>query len=244
MLLSMTKTNQLTLLEFDPTGLSSHESYSPFCMKVHRALRVAGLSYQTRATFPAAAKKYNTKGQLPVLMVDDEPVADSTNILNRIELLTGASLSGPNGEVAAEARLWEEMADGALYGYVVASRWADDANWQRTRAAYFGGLPPVVRSIVPNRLRARVVATLVARDIWRGGSHECWSRLSALLDDFERRAPETGFFLGDTLTRADIALFAQLHSFRTDLTPVQRDQVAKRKRLSAWLDRVDAVTRS
>ena len=43
---------------------------------------------------------------------------------------------------------------------------------------------------------------------------------------------------------ADIGLFAQLHSLRSALTPWQREQVEARPALRAWLDRVDAATRS
>ncbi len=41
---------------------------------------------------------------------------------------------------------------------------------------------------------------------------------------------------------ADLGIFAQLHSLRTRLTRPQAEALAARTALSAYLDRVDAVT--
>ena len=59
-----------------------------------------------------------------------------------------------------------------------------------------------------------------------------------------RSAAREGYWLGSEITVADIGLFAQLHSLRSALTPWQREQVEARPALRAWLDRVDAATRS
>jgi len=47
-----------------------------------------------------------------------------------------------------------------------------------------------------------------------------------------------GFWLGTSPTRANIALYAQLRSLCTALTPAQRDRVEAQDRL-AWMARVD-----
>jgi glutathione S-transferase len=229
----------LTLLEVADTGLPSIESYSPFCLKVHRALKYAGLPYTRNcAGNPASHRAYNPTGQVPVLLVGGEAVPDSTAILARIiQLVPGRIASSP------EALLWEELADTAFNGFLVAARWADERNWPATRAAYFGSMPAPVRAVVPGLIRRKVVRGLVARDVWRAGPEACWRRFGTLLDPLDARAPEQGFWLPGGLGVADLALFGQLHSLRTPLTPWQAEQVANRKRLSAWLDRVDEATR-
>jgi glutathione S-transferase len=84
-------TPNLVLCETADPGLPGIESYSPFCLKVHRALKVAGLPYERRHGLPASFKRYNPVGQVPVLLVDGEPLADSTDILRRIvQLKRGA----------------------------------------------------------------------------------------------------------------------------------------------------------
>lgn len=229
----------LTLLELADPGLPGFESYSPFCLKVHRALKLAGLPYARRCVDnPAAHRAHSPTGQLPVLLVGEEAVPDSTDILARIGQLAPGRL--PAG---AEALLWEELADTAVNGFLVAARWADGRNWPATRAAYFGGMPPPVRAVVPALLRRKVVRNLVARDVWRSGEPACWRRFGALLDQLDERAPAQGFWLGGPVGVADVALFAQLHSLRTPLTPWQAQQVERRARLTAWLSRVDAATR-
>jgi glutathione S-transferase len=232
-------TPKLVLCELEQPDVAGIESFSPFCLKAHRALKAAGLPYERRhGSRPAAFGNYNPSRQVPVLLVDGEPVADSTEILRRILALRPGALADE-----PEAWLWEELADTALNGFLVAARWADDRNWPRTRDAYFARMPGLIRALVPPRLRKRVIGTLVARDVWRAGADRCWSRFEALLDQLEARAPERGWWCGRSLSVADIALFAQLHSLRTPLTAPQAESLARRKRLSAWLDRVHEETK-
>jgi glutathione S-transferase len=235
------KQPHLVLCELTDPGLPGVESYSPFCLKIHRALRAAGLSYERRhASRPDAFRALNSTGQVPVVLVDGQPVADSTRILHRIDALTGAF----SGTHSAEAWLWEELADTALNAHVVSARWADERNWPLTSAALFAGAPWLVRSVVVPRIRTGVLRGLVARDIMRQGWEACWERYLVLLDELEARAPERGFWLGDTLSVADLGLFGQLHSLRTPLTRSQAQELARRAKLSAYIDRVDAATRA
>jgi glutathione S-transferase len=233
----------LVLCELADPGIPGLESYSPFCLKVHRALRAAGLAYERRlAARPDAHKAHNPTGQVPVLLVDGEPVCDSTPICARIDALTGALSRGLDARGRAEALLWEELADTAVNGFVVAARWADERNWPAVRDAYFGAAPwPVRKAIVP-RIRAGVVRHLEARDVWRAGPEACWARFEALLDQLDARAPAQGFWVGEALSVADVALLGQLHSLRTPLTPSQAAMLAGRARLTAYVDRVDAAT--
>lgn len=238
-------TPALTLCELADAGIPGLESLSPFCLKAHRALRLAGLRYARRhGAQPASHRALNPLAQVPVLLVDDRPVADSTEILRVVDGLSGgALLRGLDPRTRAEAWCWEELGDTALNGFLVAARWADDDNWPAVKAAYFAGMPAPVRAVVPAVLRRNVIRALRARDVWRAGAAACWRRFDALLDDLDARAPAEGFWMGPRVTVADLGLFAQLHGLRTDLTPAQRAVIARRARLSAWLDRVDAATR-
>ena len=174
---------------------------------------------------------------MPVLLVDGEPVADSTEILRRIVALRPGALADRRRGMAVE-----EFADTALNNFVVAARWADEANWPVTRDAYFGRMPSL-----DSRDRAGAAAQarrrhLVARDLWRAGADRCWARFDALLDELDARAPERGWWCGPALSVADVALFGQLHSLRTPLTASQARRWRVVQRLSAWLDRVHEET--
>lgn len=233
------------LIDASPAGL---QSYSPFCLKVNRALIARGLPYQRHHLPRPGAHDLTPMRQVPVLVIGDpksaarEILPDSTAILKRIEILSGEPLVPEDPRARAEAWLYEELADTALNGFLIASRWADDRNWPSVHQTYFGGAPWPVRAIVAPRQRAKVIAGLVARDIWRAGPEACWSRFRHLLDQLDARAPATGFWVSEALSVADLGLFAQLGSLRTDLTPWQRTQLAERQALSRYLDRVDRAT--
>ncbi|WP_158619958.1 glutathione S-transferase family protein [Corallococcus sicarius] len=234
---------RLVLLETGDPGVPGLESHSPFCVKVHRGLKVLGLPYERRYGIPSSFKKYNKAKQVPVLLVADEAVSGSADILRRIQQLAGRTFHGTNDpKLEAEAYIWEEYADTCVNGYVVAARWADKRNWALVRASIFRPVPPPMRPLIAFIFRRKLASGLIARDVLRSGEETCWRRFQEQLDALELRAPAEGFWLG-RLTSADLALFGQFQNLRLPETPWQRDQVASRKRLSAWLDRVDAYTR-
>lgn len=226
--------NQLVLCEVHPPQDEAVETWSPFCLKVHRALRAKGLKYERRfSAMPSDFKEFNPTGQVPVLLADGRAIYDSTQILSEIR-----QWKLPEAAPTAEALLYEELADTALNGFQVAARWADDENWQRLRAVFFGGAPEA--AVAP--VRAGIIESLMARDVWRAGPDRCWSRFSALLSALNERAPSSGYWVGPELSCADFGLFGQLQSFRTSLTPAQANMVQAQPRLVAWLDRVNAAT--
>lgn len=228
----------IVLCEIGQTGIPGLESWSPFCLKAHRALRVAGLDYTSRrGRAPSDFRDLNPSGQVPVLVVDDRPVADSTRILERILAIVPSAF-----DASAEAWLWEDWADRALSGYLVAARWADPKNWPVVRDAYFAGAPWFVRAFIAPAVRRRVIGSLVARDFLRHGDEALWSDFRRILDHLEARAPERGFWLGGALSVADLGLFAQLRSLRTPLTAMQAREIELRPKLVDWIDRVDSAT--
>jgi len=220
------------LCELNDPGISGLESYSPFCLKVHRALRLQDVPYERRhGKMPSEFSHINPLGQVPVLLVDDVPICDSTEILQFL-----------NVEGNGEAKLWEELADTTLNGFLVAARWADDENWPATKSEYFGAMPAPLRAFLPARIRQGIIKNLKARGTWLGGAKACWAHFEKILDALEERAPSEEYWLGDTISVADLGLFAQLHSLRQDITPRQKTSIAARSQLSAYLDRVDHAT--
>ncbi len=234
----------LVLCELGPTGIESAESYSPFCLKVHRALKAARLHYLSlHVANPGELKDLNPAGQAPVLLVDDVPFFDSSRILKKIDELVPARISPTDPKLRAEAALWQALADTTLNGYLVAARWADDRNWRAVKQALFAGMPAVVRAVVVPGIRRKMIARLEARDVTRHGLATTWRNFEELLDSLEVRAPASGFWVGDMLSFADFALYGQLAALRTPLTPWQAAKITERRGLDAYLDRVDHATR-
>lgn len=241
----MATATSLVLHDFPAdTGHDAWESFSPFILEISRALRLAKLPHEKRQVNMMKLKELNPKGQLPVLSIGDENVAESTTILRRIEALAPGSLTaGLDARGQSEAWLWEEFADTALYPYVLTTRWADERGWPVPKRAFFGTLPLPVRAIVAPMVRRKILGALVHRDFLRAGLEACYARMASVLDDLNARAPDDGFWLGSRPSVADLGLFAHLHSMRLPLTDFQAAEIAKRARLSRWLDRVDAATR-
>ncbi len=236
----------LTLHELADAGGHGVPSLSPFCLKVHLALGVLGLPYaRAHGPFPAHWKALDATGQVPVLVIDQTPIGDSTAIVGRLRALAPDALNrGFNAAVEGEALLLEEFADSELNGFLVAARWLDDDNWPRTRAAYFEGMPKPLTLVIPTMARRRVRQSLHARDVWRRGPAVCWQRLETVLDALDARAPDNGFWFGEQVSTGDIAIAAQLKSLQTALTPRQSAAVAQRRRLAAWVDRVVGLART
>lgn len=220
------------LCELPDPQIHGLESLSPFCLKVHRGLKLQKHTYERRfGRSPGSFSALNPRAKVPVLLIGDEVICDSTTILQRLEV-------PGNGE----AMLWEELADTSLAGFLVAARWACESNWPLVKQAYFGAMPAPVHALIPGLLRRKVIKGLELREIWGAGPDECWNRFGQLLDQLNERAPDEGYWMGEEITVADLGLFAQLHSMRTELTAFQSSEIAKRTALSAWLDRVDEGT--
>lgn len=233
---------QLVLCETATPDTATIDSYSPFCLKIHRALRAAGLRYERNMhANPGAFRKLNPAGKVPVLVADGRAIPDSTAILLEIARWTGA-LVPADGELRARAWLWEDYADRAVNGFLVAARWANDANWPRVCEAYFAAMPRLVRRMITPKIRKRVLTTLATRDFTLHGATQLQADFHAMLDHLEALAPTTGYWVSPEITVADVSLFGQLQSFRTGLTPHERSDVEARPRLRAYLDRVDVAT--
>jgi glutathione S-transferase len=234
----------LTLFDFPATtGLDGWESFSPFVLQVSRGIRLTKVPFATTQVNMMKLKDINPLGQLPAVAFGEEKVAGSTRILERLEAMVPGSMTGGlDARGVAEAWLWKEFADTALYPYVLTTRWVDDRGWPVPRERFFAVLPAPLRAFVPGMVRRSMKKKLIERDFTRGGIDACYARMRRVLDSLDARAPDEGFWIGPRATVADLGLFAQLHSLRLPLIPWQAEEVAGRKRLTRYLDRVDAAT--
>ncbi len=236
---------QAIKLELCELGPDAHglESISPFCLKVHRALKFHGLSYERRhAMRPSEHKHLSRTGQVPVLIIDGKPVGDSTAIIEALEDLSSKSLVPADLQQRTEAWFWEDYADQVLGLYVFAARWFDDRNLDALIDEQFRPMPGFLKPWLPKLIRKRILKHMSSMEFIRRGQDDYWRNFREHLDKLEDRAPESGFWVGDALSVADIGLFPILHSLRTQLSQWQMQEIAKRPKLSAWLDRVDAAT--
>lgn len=233
---------ELVLCEFGPDSFGL-ESISPFCLKAHRALKYHQLEYKRlHGMKPGEHKKYDPIGKVPVLLIDGEPVPDSTYILRALESISNKSLLPSDRTLRAEAWILEEYADQTLGPFVMAARWFDDRNWGIFSEEAFRDMPRVLRKILPNRIRKGFMKKNSHFECVSRGMENCWAEFQRHLEYLDELAPEKNYWLGEAITVADIGLFAMLHSLRTKMSEWQMHEISKHNKLSAWLDRVNRVT--
>ncbi len=145
---------------------------SPFCVKVETYLRMAGLPFERveHATMLGAPKK-----KLPYLTDGDRTIPDSGFILDYLKETYGDPLDG-RLSVAERARghALRRMLEESLYWPMVYSRWMEDRNWAVIKPLFFGGLPPVVREVLPVMARRRVRTALWLQGMGRHSRDEVY----------------------------------------------------------------------
>jgi glutathione S-transferase len=116
-------------------------------MKVETYLRMAGLAYECPR---GADVRKSPKGKMPFIEDEGVTVADSAFIIDYLKRKYGDPLDSHLGvseraSVLACQRMFEEN----TYWAVLYFRWIDEAGWRLTREAFFGGMRPPLKWIVP-----------------------------------------------------------------------------------------------
>jgi len=224
-------------------GMNRGTTLSPPCGKVHMALRYKGLDYElVNVSAPHEIKRYNARGRVPVLLVGEERLVDSSDILSALdERYPDPPLDLEDARERARVRLLEDWADEVLYFYGVYLRFLEPANFARLKSEVFAKMPAPIRWFVPavalrmvkQRLAGQGVGTKPL-DVVQREAREC---LDALVD----RLGGEPFFVGGRFTRADLSLAAVLDQWTHErLSPELAEEVMGRPALAAWLERVHA----
>ncbi len=179
---------------------------SPFVIKADLLLKLSGQPYETHWNpDPRKAPKH----KLPYIIDDDQPIADSTMIRWHLEKKYHIDFdAGLTPEQRAIAWSLQIMAEDHLYWAMVDMRWNDDANFAAGPKKIFGGLPPILRTLVANSIRANVIKRLDGHGMGRHSKIE----IAVLADhDFSAMAAILGdkpYFFGDTPTGVDAVMFS------------------------------------
>ena len=153
----------ITLIHFRPAfGLPDP---SPFVIKTMVLLKLAGQAYQSEI---ASTPGRGPKGKLPAIRDGAEMIGDSEIIRGYLERKYGIDFDrGLDPMAKAVAHSFARMLEERTYWVVVHDRWMDDRHWPTVSAAFFGGLPPVVRSLIPKIARRHVRRNLLAHGLGR-----------------------------------------------------------------------------
>ena len=196
----------ITLYQFDPAfGLPNA---SPFCMKVETYLRMAGLEYRA----PRGVNIMKApKGKLPWIDDGGFIVADSTFIVAYLKRRYGDGLdSHLTASERATALAFQRLLEEDLYWAMLYSRWFDDESWSLTRTAFFGGLPPVVRNVVPAVARRGMRKEIWGHGMGRHSRDEIYGIGQADITALADFLAEKPFLLGAQPTSVDASAYAFL----------------------------------
>jgi glutathione S-transferase len=219
---------------------------SPFCDKIRRILHVKRIPYEVREIPPSqsltAVRRVNRVGKLPAIEHEGRVVADSTDIAYYLEeRFPDPPLLPKHPLERALVHVLEDWADESLYFYEMTLRFALPHNRRRWLPELTKYDPPWFQRVAP------VAMPLVFGSRVRGQGVGKKSR-AALVADVERHTAAIDGLVGDgewlvgnRLTLADVAVFAQLFCIRG--SDEGAEIVARFPRVAAWMERVDTTTR-
>ena len=216
-------------------------SMSPFCTKVHLALRVKRIVYETRDTlFP---KKLIWNAQLPYVTWDGEGLTDSSAILRFLEQKVPAPALFPaDRRLAAEAHVLEDWSDESLYWYACYAKFVHEEGWAKLRPHFAAALPAAMRLLAPTVARRRMIEKLRAQGVMRRTPEMILSEFDRHLDALETRLGGRGYLVGEAISAADLSVFAMLGQLTGPLASDFGVHIAARPWLSAYLERIRTET--
>ncbi|HYC57091.1 MAG TPA: glutathione S-transferase family protein [Candidatus Binatia bacterium] len=218
---------------------------SPFCDKVRRILDYKGVAYEVREISMQEAvtkvRKVNKVGKLPAIEHEGRCLGDSTEIAYYLEeRFPSPSIFPADAREKGMVHVFEDWADESLYFYEMFLRFTLGHNAEKWVPILCANDSDIVRRagrfIIPRHMKAILVKQGLGRksrkqvltDVRRHFQH-----LSGLLEG-------RTWLVGDSLTLADIAVFAQLACVCG-----AKEGAAMRGEhpvVDEWMKRVDAAT--
>lgn len=222
-------------------GLSNRTTLSPPCAKVHMTLAAKGLDYRIVNCFsPAAVRRVNPRGRVPVVDIDGQRFVDSTDILAELDRRFPEPPLVPADPVdAARARMIEDWFDEVLYFYGVWNRFVEPANFARMKREVFARMAPPLRWIAPWIGRRVATRRALGQGVGTKDPATIQREFEQCLDTIGTLLGEGPWVAGPRLSHADIAAAAYLDQYRLDrLTPNLAAAIEARPALVAWAERV------
>ena len=218
---------------------------SPFCQKVQRILRLKGIPFEVREVSALRSavdvRRINRIGKLPVLELDGELIADSSEIARVLdERFPDPPLWPQDPRERAQCHVLEDWADESLYFYEMTMRlqWSSNsAHWGRE---LLRGDGPLAQAIAPVLVPRLVAQRTKAQGVGRKPRELVLRELERHLEALDTFLDDGDWLASSTLTIADIAVAAQV----TAIAGAHEGRAALdgHPPTRAWLARVDAAT--
>ena len=228
----------LTLYQFE---------ISPFCDKIRRVMHVKRVPYQTREVGLLEAqlgfRKVNPTGKVPALIADDgSAVCDSTEIAYWLEeRYPDPPLVPRDPRERALMHMLEDWADESLYFYEMRLRFGIAHNRARTLPKLLASENAAVKLVAPLIAPRAIKSQTTAQGIGRKSDRQVLTELGRHLDAIAALLAGGDYLVGNRLSLADIAIYAQLFAIAD--ADEGRVAVDARREIVAFMARVDQATR-
>ena len=197
----------ITLYQFAPTwGIPN---LGQFNVKLETYLRMTDLPYKVTETLPLKGPK----GKLPYIEDDDIKISDSRFIIEYLKDKYGDPLDKDlsleqRAIMTAMQRLLEEH----LYWIGMYARWYyTDENWQITKKAIFGCLPPVLRDIAALIYKWMIIRKQIyGQGTGRHNADDVFHLGKIDLDTLSAFLADKPYFMGEKPTSLDACAFGIL----------------------------------
>ena len=185
---------------------------SPFVVKVHAFLKIAGIDYES-VNNPRNISK-SPKRKLPYITDGEKTVCDSQNIIAYLTQKYNVELDTElSTEQKANAYLIGKSLDENLYWCLVWSRWQHEATWSVVKNSFFKGLPFPISAIVPKMLRKKTIKALHAQGTGRHSENEVIDIANRSFQALSDLLGNKDYFYGDKPSSFDSTAYAFLASF-------------------------------
>jgi len=214
---------------------------SPPCAKVHMALHFKGLEFSLyNCKSPKDVKRFNARGRVPALVIDGEVTVDSSDILSEIDRRWPDPPLMPEGvRDRALCDLIEDWTDDVLYFYGLTMRWCNDDGFAWLKLAAFGSMSPPLIWFVPALIRRQIQARATGQGTGLKPMSVVRQELDGKLQMMSDLLAQQPFFLGDSITRADISLAAFLDQTQIPGLPLALEvDLTRWPNLKDWLQRL------
>ena len=164
-------------------------------MKAEILLKMSAVPYRT--TIIEDPRK-SPRGKLPYIVDGEQTICDSALIRQHLEDRYQIDFdAGLNAAEKAVSHAMARMIEERLYWVILYSRWLDADNWPTIRQFWFGGMPPVIRKLVPIIALRQVKTSLNSHGLGRHAPEDIYAFGAQDLEALATQLGEKPFFFGD-----------------------------------------------
>lgn len=219
---------------------------SPFCDKVRRILAVKGIETRIeemrfRDLF-SRLKKINPAGKVPVIEHRGRFLSDSTDIAYYLErVFPEPALVPADPSEAAQVHMLEDWADESLYFMEMTLRFTLPHNARRLTPLLTAHESPAIAKLLQAMIPKTLRSLAAKQGIGRKSTDALIRDLTRHVEALEGQIGGADWLVGDGLSLADIAVFAQLSCIAQ--TEEGGSMLRDYPTVQAWMERVDRVSR-